>query len=402
MPKLLQINSVVNTGSTGRIAEQLGQLAMAQGWESYIAYGREARESKSHLIRIGNRYGVYLHAIASKFLDNHGLMSKWATRRFLKQLDRIKPDVVHLHNIHGYYINYPMLFHYLREKSIPTVITMHDFWLMTGHCAYINRTCDRWKKGCGNCPRLDQYPASKKDCSARNWLVKANLFAEMPNVTLVPVSYWLGRYVDESLLKQVKQQVIYNGIETEVFKPYEKQEASVEGVDWNKFTIMAIATRWTEANGYRDVLRLGQILPEGCQIVMVGLDDGQLKSLPNNIVGFKKTESFTQLQELYSKSDVIFNPNSEVTFGLVTVEAMACGTPVIVLHNTAGEELVTEQTGFVVQNVEEVVRLIPSIQAMNQEQTARVCRQRVKEYFKAEKQYQKYFKLYNQLVHNKE
>ena len=155
MPKLLQINSVVNTGSTGRIAEQLGEVAMAQGWASYIAFGREAHESKSQLVRIGSKWGVYLHAIASKYMDNHGLMSRWATRSFLKEVDTIKPDVVHLHNIHGYYINYPMLFRYLKEKNIPTVITMHDFWLMTGHCAYINRTCDRWKNGCSNCPRLD-------------------------------------------------------------------------------------------------------------------------------------------------------------------------------------------------------------------------------------------------------
>lgn len=398
MPKLLQINSVVNTGSTGRIVEQLGQWAMTQGWESYIAYGREARESQLGLIRIGSKAGVYLHAIASKYLDCHGLMSRWATRKFLKQLEVIRPDVVHLHNIHGYYINYPMLFDYLREKNIPTVITMHDFWLMTGHCAYINKTCDRWKNGCGKCPRLDQYPAAKRDASASNWQKKAALFADMPNVTLVPVSHWLGRYADASLLKLVKQQVIYNGIDTEVFKPCDKQEVSVKGVDWNKFTIIAIATRWTEANGYLDILQLSQLLSEDCQIVMVGLDDEQMKALPANIVGFKKTESFTQLQELYSKSDVIFNPNTEVTFGLVTIEAMACGTPAIILRDTAGEELVDEQTGFMVEKVEEVVELIPIIKSINKEQTAKACRLKVQTLFEASKQYQKYIDLYNQLI----
>ena len=161
---------------------------------------------------------------------------------------------------------------------------------------------------------------------------------------------------------------------------------------------MVIATRWTEANGYRDVLRLGQLLPEDCQIVMVGLDDEQMKALPANIVGFRKTESFTQLQELYSKSDVIFNPNTEVTFGLVTIEAMACGTPAIVLRDTAGEELVDEQTGFMVEKVEEVVELIPTIKSMNKEQTAKTCRLRVQILFEASKQYQKYIDLYNQLI----
>ena len=397
MPKLFQINSVVNTGSTGRIAEQLSLLAMSNGWESYIAYGREARESKSKLIRIGGSIGVNLHALASKFLDCHGLCSKHATRSFLKQLDEIKPDVVHLHNIHGYYINYPMLLRYLKEHNIPTIITMHDFWLMSGHCAYINKSCDRWKTGCGNCPRLDQYPASKIDRSARNWQLKASLFIDMPNVTLVPVSYWLGRYVAESLLKNVKQNVIYNGIDTNVFKPFDGK-ASVKCVDWSKFTIMTIATRWTEANGYQDVMKLSSILPDNCQIVMVGLDEQQMSNLPKNIIGFRKTESFTQLQELYTKSDVIFNPNREVTFGLVTAEAMACGTPAIVLRDTAGEELVDEQTGYVIDSVEEVPELISTINQVDKKNMSKDCRDRVRELFNAEMQFQKYIDLYKAVI----
>lgn len=397
MPKLLQINSVVNTGSTGRISERLGVLAISQGWESYIAYGREARGSQSRLIKIGSKWDVNFHAIGSILTDRHGLFSKFATKRFLQQVDIIQPDVVHLHNLHGYYINVPMLLRYLKQKNMPTVITMHDFWLMTGHCAYINQSCDRWKTGCGNCPRLNQYPAAKFDNTKANWKWKASLFVDMPNVTLVPVSYWLGRYVDESLLKNVKQNVIYNGIDTNVFKPFDGG-ASVVGVDWSKFTIMAIATRWTEANGYQDVMKLSSIIPDSCQIIMVGLDEQQMSNLPKNIIGFRKTESFTQLQELYTKSDVIFNPNREVTFGLVTAEAMACGTPAIVLRDTAGEEIVDEQTGFVVDTIEGVIDLIPRIRALEKKKMSDACRFRVNELFNADKQYQKYMDLYNGLI----
>ena len=397
MPKLLQINSVVNTGSTGRIAEQLGVLAISQGWESYIAYGREARGSQSRLIKIGSKCDVNFHAIGSLLTDRHGLFSKFATKRFLQQVDIIQPDVVHLHNLHGYYINVPMLLRYLKQKNIPTVITMHDFWLMTGHCAYINQSCDRWKTGCGNCPRLNQYPTAKFDNTKANWKWKASLFVDMPNVTLVPVSYWLGRYVDESLLKNVKQNVIYNGIDTNVFKPFDGG-ASVVGVDWSKFTIMAIATRWTEANGYQDVMKLSSIIPDNSQIIMVGLDEQQMSNLPKNIIGFRKTESVTQLQELYTKSDVIFNPNREVTFGLVTAEAMACGTPAIVLRDTAGEEIVDEQTGFVVDTIEEVIDLIPRIRALEKKKMSDACRFRVNELFNADKQYQKYIDLYNAVI----
>lgn len=397
MSTLLQINSVVNTGSTGRIAEQLGVLAISQGWESYIAYGREARGSQSRLIKIGSKWDVNFHAIGSILTDRHGLFSKFATKSFLQQVDIIQPDVVHLHNVHGYYINVPMLLRYLKQKNIPTVITMHDFWLMTGHCAYINPSCDRWKTGCGNCPRLNQYPAAKFDNTKANWKWKASLFVDMPNVTLVPVSYWLGRYVDGSLLKNVKQNVIYNGIDTNVFKPFDGG-ASVKGVDWSKFTIMAIATRWTEANGYQDVMKLSSIIPDSCQIIMVGLDEQQMSNLPKNIIGFRKTESFTQLQELYTKSDVIFNPNREVTFGLVTAEAMACGTPAIVLRDTAGEEIVDEQTGFVVDTIEEVIDLIPRIRALEKKKMSDACRFRVNELFNADKQYQKYIDLYNAVI----
>lgn len=397
MPKLLQINSVVNTGSTGRIAEQLGVLAISQGWESYIAYGREARGSQSRLIKIGSKWDVNFHAIGSILTDRHGLFSRYATKRFLQQVDIIQPDVVHLHNLHGYYINVPMLLRYLKQKNIPTVITMHDFWLMTGHCAYINQSCDRWKTGCGNCPRLNQYPAAKFDNTKANWKWKASLFVDMPNVTLVPVSYWLGRYVDESLLKNAKQNVIYNGIDTNVFKPFDGG-ASVGGVDWSKFTIMAIATRWTEANGYQDVMKLSSILPDNCQIVMVGLDEQQMSNLPKNIIGFRKTESFTQLQELYTKSDLIFNPNREVTYGLVTAEAMACGTPAIVLRDTAGEELVDEQTGYVIDSVEEVPELISTINQVDKNYMSKACRDRVRELFNAEKQFQKYIDLYKAVI----
>lgn len=406
MPKLLQINSVVNTGSTGRIAEQLGQMALSEGWDSYIAYGREAKESKSRVIRIGSKFDVFVHVIASRFFDYHGLMSRLATNKFLRQIDEIKPDIVHIHNMHGYYLNYPMLLEYLKAHAIPTVITLHDFWLMTGHCAYINKSCSRWRNGCGKCPRTRQYPASILDHSHINWQWKEAVFNEMPNLILIPVSKWLNSYVEQSLLKNIKSEVIYNGIDTDIFKPYTAKErlsfkagkGSMTDIDWGKFTIISIATRWTDANGYGDVMRLSSILPQDSQMIVVGLDDKQLQNLPDNVIGFKKTENLAQLRELYTFSDVLYNPNSEVTFGLVTVEAMACGTPAIVLKNTAGEELVDKDTGYVVNSVEEVLELIPYIQKNDKLVVRAACRNRVEQFFNASKQFHKYIDLYNNLL----
>lgn len=392
MKKLLQINSVVNTGSTGRIAEQLGQLAIENGWESYIAYGREARQSTSKLIRIGRKASVYIHALASKFFDCHGLMSRLATRAFLLRIDELKPDVVHIHNLHGYYINVPMLVRYLKKKDIPTVVTMHDFWLITGHCAYINASCDKWRTGCGNCPRLNQYPGSIHDRSACNWSLKKELFGNASNFVFVPVSHWLDRYVGESLISRSRRQVIYNGIDTNVFRPIQTHPAK------NEFIILAVATRWTSANGFNDVMELARILPRDCVIKIVGVDDEQIKSLPVNVKGISKTESLDELRRLYSEADAVFNPNREVTFGLVTVEAMACGTPAIVLRDTAGEELVDCETGIVVDSVNDVPGAIERIKRFNPEKTAESCRRRVVEHFNSEVQFRKYIDLYTCLA----
>ena len=132
--KLLQINSVVNSGSTGRIAEEIGQTAMASGWDSYIAYGRNERPSASKLKRIGNEMDVKLHGIQTRLIDRHGLASCRATRKLVKKIKEISPDIIHLHNIHGYYINIKILFDYLATVEIPVVWTFHDCWPITGHC----------------------------------------------------------------------------------------------------------------------------------------------------------------------------------------------------------------------------------------------------------------------------
>lgn len=397
MPTLVQINSVVNTGSTGRIAEQLGQLAIKHGWESYIAYGREAKHSQSRLIKIGDKWDVRLHAVCSKLIDRHGLFSKSATMKLLEQLNEINPDVVHLHNIHGYYIHVPKLLEYLRDKNIATIITMHDFWLMTGHCAYINSSCEKWKEGCGHCNRLSQYPSAMWDNSASNWKWKDNIFRNMPNITLVPVSQWLANFVKHSLLKSLHSYVIHNGIDISIFRPYER-EPVVNNIDWNKFTIMCIATRWTEANGIKDVLNMSMHLPSDSQVVMVGLEKSQIANLPTNIIGLQKIENLAQLKELYTKSHVIFNPNREVTFGLVTAEAMACGTPAIVLRGTAGEELVNDETGYVVDSIYDVPKLIDKIKEENTKERSAKCRRRVITHFNADVQFLKYIDLYNRLI----
>ena len=395
MPILLQINTVANIGSTGNVAEQLGKIAIEKGWKSFIAYGRQASKSSSELIHIGCKVSVLLHFLLSRIFDKHGLGSIIATHIFLMKVDKIKPDIVQIHNMHGYFLNYPMLIKYLSKKNIPTVITLHDFWLLTGHCAYINDSCEKWKTGCGTCPRIKQYPYAAIDNSKSNWAIKTLLFKSFYNVTLIPVSYWLKSFIEKSLLSKLDIKVIQNGINSNVFKPFEGEAHSdmYNKIDWGKYTIMTIATRWTEANGYSDVISLSRILPEDSQIIMVGLSKKQRAELPSNIIGIYRTDSISQLTELYTFADVMFNASKEVTFGFVTVEAMACGTPVIVYRNTAGQEIIDENTGFVIDSISEIPLLIRKIKKSSN--LSLLCRKRVQNHFDADKQYKKYFDLYN-------
>jgi putative colanic acid biosynthesis glycosyltransferase len=218
MKKLLQINSVINSGSTGRIAEEIGQTAIDTGWESYIAYGRNERPSSSKLIKIGTDKDIKLHGLQTRLFDRHGLDSKGATTDFIRQIEKIDPDIVHLHNIHGYYINMEVLFHYLKKVNIPVVWTFHDCWPITGHCSHFTFVgCEKWKTQCYNCPQKTGYPASYLiDRSKKNFILKKELFNSLSNLTLVPVSQWLSGILKESFLQNYSIKVINNGVNTEV------------------------------------------------------------------------------------------------------------------------------------------------------------------------------------------
>jgi len=401
MPTLLQINTSLGRGSTGKIANQIGALASEAGWRCFVAHGsRFVGESAMTGLQVSGRAAEWGHYLKSHLLDEHGLGSAAATMRLLEDLDAIKPDVVHLHNIHGYYVNYPLLLGYLAHKGIPTVVTMHDFWLMTGHCAYIHPSCGKWQTGCGSCPRLREYPASLTDASHRNWTRKKACFKafEKDKLCIVPVSHWLEGFVKQSLLQDCRIQVLQNGVDTARFKPYEgKPSALYESIDWSKHTILTVADRWTSSNGYGDILNLNAMLPADMQIVMVGLSEQQFKQLPEGIIGVAHTENVEQLIELYTSADVLFNASQEVTFGLVTAEAMACGTPAIVFEHTAGEEIIDGGTGYAVQTIERIPALVYDCRRRREEfRTA--CRERIVQNFDASRQYAKYIDLYNSML----
>ena len=227
MPTLLQINVTCNQGSHGKIAEQIGSLALKNGWRSVIAYSRGNAESESETIKIGNRLNMYWHGFESRIFDNHGLSSRLATKKLVKQILDIHPDIIHLHNIHGYYLNYKILFEFLKEYNHPVVWTLHDCWSITGHCShFVSANCKRWKTKCFDCPlKSKNYPKSYLfDRSTQNYFDKKAAFSSINNLHIISVSNWLNDIVKESFLNYANLHVIHNGIDISTFKPIETEK----------------------------------------------------------------------------------------------------------------------------------------------------------------------------------
>ena len=401
MPRLLQINTTLGLGSTGKIAKVIASQAQLYGWECFFMHGsRYVGTPDSQSYQVSSKLSEFLHFVLSKFFDLHGLGSYLHTKTLIKKIKELHPDIVHIHNIHGYYANYRLLLSFLAKYNYTTLITMHDFWLITGHCAYINKRCDKWLYGCGRCPRLSDYPSAIVDNSKHNWMIKSKIFSlfKKDSLYIVPVSKWLEGFVKKSLLKNCNITCIQNGVDTNVFKPFEGEHTCLwRAIDWNKYTIITVADRWTNANGFDDVIRLSYLLPPDMQILMVGLSDCQIQELPANIIGVRHTQDVSQLVELYTSSDILFNVSKEVTFGLVTAEAMACGTPAVVFKGTAGEEIIDEKTGFAISDINEVPNLV-YLSRINASVSRTLCRKRILESFDSVKQYSKYIALYNDIL----
>ena len=403
MPVLLQINSCVNRGSTGKIVELIGQSAINNGWISHIAYGRNRNSSASKTKIIGDRTDIFFHGFESAVFDRHGLGSRNATRSLIKYISELNPDIIHLHNIHGYYINYPILFDYLGQANIPVVWTLHDCWAMTGHCShFFSAGCYKWEKECHNCPKRKNYPASIiLDRSNRNFHLKKQLFTSVRKMTIIPVSDWLGGVVQKSFLSKFPMQVISNGIDLKEFHPIESRTEIKARLNISKkFMLLGVATAWNKTKGWDDYCKLSHILPDEYFIVLVGLTRKQIHMLPPNIIGIKRTESKIELMKLYSAADIVLNLSYQESFGLTTIEGIACGTPGIVYNCTASPELLTPETGIIVNqgDYEQLISAIKRITSNGKEYYSANCRKRAEQFYDKESTWKKYQKVYEGLI----
>ena len=404
MPKIVQINATCNWGSTGRIAEQIGLLATEHGWDCFIAHGaRYVRGSKLKAIPVGSKFDNMLHALKSKFLGGHGLGSKQSTQNLVEKLKEIQPDIVHLHNIHGYYINYPILFKYLSEANISVVWTLHDCWSMTGHCTHFDSIgCDRWKTGCYDCPQKKaQYGTVLLNRAKRNYQLKKECFTSVSNLTVVTVSKWLGRIVQDSYLKDATLRVINNGIDLNIFRPVTTDLKSRLNIPEEKKILLGVASDWGVEKGLNEFVKLSE--DPRCQVVLIGLTDEQIKALPSSIIAIQRTSNQQELVEYYTMADMLVNPTYNDSFPTVNIEALACGTPVVTYRTGGSPEILSPETGIVVDrgDYDALVGAIETCCKNGKSFYSDACVKRANNLYNKDERFMDYIELYEELLSKK-
>lgn len=418
--RVLQINTrYYNGGSTGRITYDLKQVMENDGIESYVAFGfgyEPKPEEVNTVYRIEKDRELFISKLWTKAIGHHGFNNKKETRAFLAWINKIKPDVIHMHNIHNHYVNVRMLLEYIAERQISCVLTMHDCWTFTGHCAYFDYSgCERWKTGCHNCPNLKAYPKTFAliDPSSWNYEHKRNLFEPL-NITFVSPSQWLCELQKQSFLKDKPCKVINNGVDTTIFKPI-KSDVRIQYGIGNRKMIFAVAAGLSKRKGSDYLLQLPTLLNDDEVLVIVGLSKKQIRLLPNTkkIIGIQRTKTADELVGLYSEADVFINPTLEDNFPTTNIEALACGTPVVTF-NTGGsiecvldDEIIVSKSGDIIKTKVGAVVLQKDINALliaareicleGKSKYQKKCREKAVKRYNKVMQYKEYIELYKNI-----
>ncbi len=397
-----------NSGSTGRIAEDIAKITDAHNWGNHIAFGRNSPPSKvANPYQISSNKQLYFNILQARFLDNDGFLNSANTKKLVEKIDSINPSIIHLHNIHGYYLDLRVLFKYIKEKNIATVFTLHDCWSFTGHCAYFDfANCDKWKSLCEKCPQKSTYPKSIfLDRSKQNFLAKKEFIASYKNLHLVPVSDWLSDLLEDSIYKNTDKTVIKNGINLDVFKPINPSDCiyakyPIKG----KFAILGVASPWNQRKGFSDFLKLSAMLKDDEIIVMVGLDDKQvelIKKSYKNIIPIKRTANTQELAEIYTACNVFFNPTYEDNYPTTNMEAQSCGTPVVCYDTGGAKETFDEgTTGFHIEkgNLDMSLNALRKVKELGKDSFAENLKTKSQKDFNMTQCFAKYYELYKKLL----
>ncbi len=390
---LAEINAT-EYGSTGGIMLQTAEVARGNGIEAYcFVPHKNTKKNIEGLVYYGNIYTrVLSQKIAKYFLCGRTMW--FDTLNLIRRLNKIKPDVIHLHNLHNETVNLPMLFSYIKRKNIRVVWTLHDCWAFTGHCTYFQTVkCDKWQTGCENCPSYREYPESKLDNSKKMWRLKKKWFSGVSDLIVVTPSAWLAERVKKSFLAEYPVKVINNGIDLSVFKPTDsnfKQKYKIE----DKHIVLGVALDWGVRKGLDVFAALSKNLSDNYQIVLIGTTKEIDKSLPQNIISINATQNQKELAEIYTSADVFLNPTREEVLGMVNIEALACGTPVLTFNTGGSPECIDEKSGRIIkQDIKNILEQIVNIcekKPFSQED----CINRAKKFDK-NNCYKKYIELYS-------
>lgn len=349
---IVEINSC-NFGSTGKIMLEIADVAERYGHMAVVCYPKSRtnlKKQKEGDIVIGSRFFRNLHLKLAGITGLNGCFSYFSTLHFLRRLDKFKPDILHLHNLHNSYINLPLLFRYIKKHDIRVVWTLHDCWSFTGHCPYFTMVkCGKWKTGCFRCPQYKGYPESIIDDSKFMYKRKRKWFTGVKDMTLVTPSEWLAGLVRQSFLKDYPVMVIHNGIDLSVFRPTPSDFREKHGIPKEKTLLLGVAFGWGKRKGLDVFVSLhGRLDPEKYQIVLVGTDDAADRELPEGILSVHRTQNQTELAEIYTAADLFVNPTREENYPTVNMESLACGTPVLTFETGGSPEIIDETCGSVV------------------------------------------------------
>lgn len=393
--KVLQINTVYGYGSTGRIAKGICGVCREKNIVCktgcrYI----EGQIEQDEAVAAGSWWDCHVHNRLARITGLIGCFSSWKTRSFLRKVNRFAPDVIHLHNLHGNYINLRLLFRYIKKRRIPVIWTLHDCWAFTGYCVhFMMAKCEKWRQGCTNCPQCANALQKRTDIARMMWMQKRKWFTGVDNLTIVTPSQWLADLAKESYLGEYPVQVIHNGIDLNVFKPTEGSFRKAYGIE-DKKVVLGVAFGWGKSKGLDVFIELSKRLDARFRIVLVGTNDAIDQMLPEGIISIHRTNDQRELVDIYSAADVFVNPTREENYPTVNMEALACGTPVITFRTGGSPEILDERCGSVIEN-ENVSALEKEIIRMCEEEAEirQACLSRAQR-FKQEERFDEYVRLY--------
>lgn len=412
--KILQINTFYLHGSTGRIVKDLKEVSESNHLEAYAAFGPEIDNNDYGILKLQSVQRRKFNILRTRLFDHHGFYNEKETNKLIRWMDELKPDIIHLHNIHNHFVHVGRLFDYIKKHNIPVVWTLHDCWPFTGHCAYFDyANCDKWKTMCHDCPSLHDYPPTWFiDRSSKNYKDKKDVFSGVNNLTLVTPSKWLADLTRDSFLKEYPVRVINNGVDTQKFNSQIVNIKSHLGIEGKKM-LLAMATTFDRRKGTQYLKQLPEMLNDDEVLVLVGLAKEQLGqfNMPK-CIGIGRTNSVEELAAYYSAADVFINPTLEDNFPTTNIEALACGTPVVTFNTGGavesvldGESVVTENeiiyssVGAVVPkgDLQLMLTAIREIMARGKAEYSVACREKAEERYDKNKQYMKYIELYNEI-----